>query len=122
MKVNSKNKKKTEKINFEEELFAVIKFVEPEIDVKSFECIPDNWFVVEEDGKIDGEIRRCYWPPKSKQSFTLRAMNRDTPDEDWNIYECEVVSEGHGKIQNIHDFQVFDLMCYFYCSYVQYRS
>lgn len=91
-------KKPPAKLNFAEKLFAVVKFVEPGDDTKSFECIPDNWFF--DEGEDD--LRRlCYWPPKSKKSFTLRAMNRDEPDEDWNIYRCEVVSEGHGKFQNI---------------------
>lgn len=118
MKSKTKNKKKTEKINFAKELFAVVKFVEPRDDTKSFECIPDNW-LLEED---EEERRRCYWPPKSKKSFTLRAMNRDIPDEDWYIYTCEVVSEGHGKSQNICAFPVFGLIRFLYCSFIQYRS
>lgn len=120
MRVHPKNNRKAEKINFGEELFTVVKFVETGNDTKLFECIPDIWFLEDDE---DGERRRCYWPPKSKQSFTLRAMNRDVPDEDWTIYECEVVSGGHGKTQDILVlFSVFRFIRFLHCSYVQHWS
>lgn len=90
--VNLKRKppkpKPREKIVFEKCKYAVIKF----IDYKSklFESIPESWFVNEEK-------TACYWPPKTGRSFKLRALNQDAPDWDWVIYECIVVSEGHGK-------------------------
>lgn len=99
----SKNKKKPEKIKFAKELFSVVKFVEPEAigrNIKSFECIPDVWFV-------DEEKQMCFWPPNSKKSFILRAMNQDIPDDDWLVYECEVVSEGHGKSKNSRALRCF---------------
>ncbi len=97
-KRGSKVKKKTEKLRFVDEKFAVVKFRECD-DVtkllsKLFECIPELWFT-------DEEKTHCYWPPKSKKSITLRAMNLDLPEDDWEIFECEVVREGLGNILNV---------------------
>lgn len=91
MKNNSKIKKKVEKLKYVKETFSVVKFIDPGDGTKSFDCIPDLWFVNEEKNL-------CFRPPQSsKKSLTLRAMNQDIPDDDWEVYECEVVSEGHGK-------------------------
>ncbi|KAJ6646903.1 hypothetical protein Bhyg_02117 [Pseudolycoriella hygida] len=68
--------------------YSVVKFIEPADGTKLFECVPNLWFT-------DDEKSRCRWPPKSKKSVTLRAMNRDVPEDDWEAYECELVSEGH---------------------------
>lgn len=89
--MNSKTKRKTKKFRYSKGTFSVAKFLE-ELE-KLFECIPDLWFYNEEK-------TLCYWPPKSKKSVTLRAMNQDEPEEDWIVYDCELVSEGHGKITN----------------------
>lgn len=41
----------------------------------------------------------CFWPPKTGKPFKLRIMIQDIPEEeDWEVYECEVISEGHGKL------------------------
>lgn len=93
--MNSKVKKKNAKFRYTKGKFAVIKFYESENKIKLFDCIPDLWFA-------DEEKNHCYWPPKSKKSVTLRAMNQDLPEDDWSVYECEVISEGHGKIKNVH--------------------
>lgn len=45
---------------------------------------------------VNEEKTVCFWPPKSGKSVTLRAMNQDEPDDDWEVYECELISEGHG--------------------------
>ncbi len=89
-KENLKKKlvKPREKIVFRNSEYAVIKFIENRI--KLFESIPESWFINE-------ERTACYWPPKTGKSFKLRAINQDIPDWDWEIYECIVVSGGHGK-------------------------
>lgn len=83
-----KTKKKKENLKYAKGTYAVVKFFEN--FHKLFECIPDAWFVNEEK-------TLCFWPPKRGKSFTLRAMNQEMPDDDWEVYECEVISEGHGK-------------------------
>lgn len=90
-KVNLKRKpsKPREQIVFQKSKYAVVEFVDDRI--KLFEGIPELWFVNEERNAF-------YWPPKTGRSFKLRAINQETPDWDWDIYECIVVSEGHGKI------------------------
>lgn len=79
--------KPREKIVFEKSEYAVVEFIDDRS--KLFEGIPELWFVNE-------ERTACYWPPKKGRSFKLRAIDQDTPDWDWDIYECIVVSEGHG--------------------------
>lgn len=89
MKKNIKTRKKPEKRRAEG-TYSIVKFLDYEKKEKLFECIPDVWFVDEEKGL-------CYWPPKSKKSVTLLAMKQQVPEDDWCVYECEVVSDGHGK-------------------------
>lgn len=89
MKRNMK-KKKPEKLVRANGTYSTVKFVDPEQMSKLFDCIPDIWFVNEEK-------TLCFWPPKSKKSVTLLAMSQAEPDDDWSVYECEIVSEGHGK-------------------------
>lgn len=85
-------KKKTEKLNFAKCTYSVVKFIEKLH--KLFDCIPELWFV-------DEFKTACFWPPRSGKSVTLRAMHQDEPDDDWEVYECEVVSEGHGKCEHV---------------------
>lgn len=92
--MSSKAKRKTEKFRYIRGEFSVVKFYESDFKTKLFDCIPDIWFIGEEK-------KLCYWPPKSKKSSTYRAMNQDEPEDDWEIYECELISEGHGKIKNV---------------------
>lgn len=93
--MNSKakrTKKKIDKLRYSKGTFSVVKFLEEY--AKLFECIPDLWFYNEDK-------TMCYWPSKSKKSVTLRAMSQDEPEDDWTVYQCELVSEGHGKIWQI---------------------
>lgn len=85
-------KKKQDKLNYAKDTFSVVKFINNK--TKLFECIPDIWFTSENKTS-------CFWPPKSKKSFTLRAMNQEPPEDDWEVYECELVSQGHGKFHII---------------------
>lgn len=85
--IKRKPLKPREKIVFEKSEYAVVEFIDDRI--KLFESIPESWFINEERSA-------CYWPPKTGRSFKLRAINQDIPDFDWDIYECIVVSEGHG--------------------------
>ncbi len=88
--MKTKPKRKSEKLRYTKGLFAVLKFIEAVNLAKLFDCVPDIWFANEEK-------TLCFWPPKSKKSITLRAMNQDEPEDDWEVYECELVSDGHGK-------------------------
>lgn len=73
------------------ESYSVIEFMHEECDDRLFECIPDSWFV-------DESKQLCFWPPKSgTKSLSLRAINCERPDDDWNVYECKLVSGGHCK-------------------------
>lgn len=85
--MNRKVRQRKEKLNFVKGPYSVVKFIEP--GTKLFECIPDLWFV-------NGRKTQCRWPPKSKKSITLCAMDQDPPQDDWEIYDCELVSGGHG--------------------------
>lgn len=79
---------KLQKLNSNKCSYAVVKFIE-KLN-KLFEGIPESWFV-------DEEQTSCFWPPKRGRSVTLRAIDQDEPDWDWEVYECEVVSLGHGN-------------------------
>lgn len=72
--------------------YSVVKFYEN--DSLLFECIPNVWFT-------DEEKTSCYWPPKTGATVWARALKRELPDESYEIYVCEVVSEGLGKCENI---------------------
>lgn len=99
-KINPTKKKKTDKLKYNKSTFSVVKFPdEKDSRIKLFECIPELWFVNEEK-------TLCFWPPKSGKSFTLRVMNQEPPDDTWDVYECTVVSEGHGKFGNYSCFLV----------------
>lgn len=87
MKRKGNAKKKPEKLKYSNGTYSVVKFIEN--FSKLFACIPDLWMVNEEK-------TACFWPPKSGKSVTLCAMNQDEPDDDWEVYECELISEGHG--------------------------
>lgn len=70
--------------------FSVIEFIEEDNDDRIFECIPDSWFTSE-------SREHCFWPPKTThKSIMIMAMNCERPDDSWRVYECRVVSGGHG--------------------------
>lgn len=69
------------------ESYAVVKFLEE--NNKIFDCIPDNWFKSEDQDS-------CYWPPSKGKNIALRALKQETPDDTWEVFECEVVQRGFG--------------------------
>lgn len=71
-----------------DELYTVIKLRDESETL--FDCIPDNWFVDENQDS-------CYWPPPKGKNVAVRALKREEPN-DWQIYECEVVKRGFGKL------------------------
>lgn len=85
--MNRRVKKRQEKLDFVKGPYSVVKFIEA--GTKLFECIPDLWF-------INAEKTQCRWPPKSKKSATLCAIDQVLPQDDWEICDCEFVSGGHG--------------------------
>lgn len=70
--------------------YAVVRIEHEDEEEKLFECIPDRWFV-------DETKTSCFWPPTTGKSFHLRAISCEKPDDSWRIYECIVISDGHGK-------------------------
>lgn len=81
-------RKKVKKRNSTSELlYSVVKFIENR--TKMFECIWDGWFV-------DENRDHCRWPPNKGKSYLLRVLSKEKPDDSWKIYQCEVISEGHG--------------------------
>lgn len=77
---------RTKKVKPVHGLYSVVKFRENKL--RLFECIPDRWFLNEEK-------ESCYWPPKNGKNFMVLAMNQETTNNSWEMFRCEVVSEGH---------------------------
>lgn len=67
--------------------YTVVKFLED--NCKIFDCIPDEWFTNESQDF-------CYWPPLKGKNVAVRALKKETPDESWKIYPCEIVKQGFG--------------------------
>lgn len=76
--------------------YTVVKFEEEDLRERSFECIPDRWF-------LDETKTRCYWPPCIGTPFAVRAMRCEKPDDSWSIYNVIVVSDGHGEFHRISE-------------------
>lgn len=71
--------------------YSVVLFHDEDTEEKLFECIPDLWF-------IDELRNSCFFPPKTGKPYIQRAINCEKPDDNWNIYECTVVSSGFCKL------------------------
>lgn len=71
--------------------YTVIEFDDEHSGERLFEGIPNSWFV--DETKLS-----CFWPPKcGTKSLMQRAINCERPGDDWNIYDCKIVSTGHRK-------------------------
>lgn len=86
-----KNQKLAKSPKYAIQTYSVVAFQDDCDTEKLFECIPDRWFV-------DESKTRCYWPPTTGKSYTVRAINCEKPDDSWSIYEVKVISEGHCKL------------------------
>lgn len=110
--VKNVKKKSYSKGKYQIHKYAVLRVEnEDEVDKreKLVECIPDRWFV-------DENKSSCFWPPITGKLFRLRAINCEKPEDDSNIYQCTIISDGHCKLCI---FLLFTLIQIMICSDVQ---